>query len=619
MKNFFRTVDLDVYRKRLILLLLMITAAFAVLFSRLFFLQIIEGSDYLRLSANNCIRLQDIDPLRGLIFDRNGKCMVDNRPSFDLTIIPRDAGKIDDTLATLAEITGFTFQDLKSSYSKNKKGGYQPILLSADVSRDVLAAVMANKFDMPGVIIHLKPLRHYLYDRFAAHLIGYLGEISKKELEEREFTGYEAGCFVGKCGVERAFDRHLRGRKGGSQVEVNANGQVKRILKTVPAEAGNSIYLTIDFELQKKAEALLEGLCGAVVALDPLTGEVLALCSSPAFDQNSFISGLSGKAWRELVSDPRKPLSNKAIQAEYPPGSTYKIVTALAGLQERLISPAETFFCPGYYQYGDRLFRCWKEHGHGQVGMVNALAQSCDVYFYQLGQRAGVERLAWYAKGCGLGRPTGIDLFGEKAGLIPSEKWKRSRLKQPWYSGETLSVAIGQGYNLVTPIQMAVLAAAVANGGMIKKPLIMKKIETMDGIVVENGRTTDEGRLPVDPAALAVVREGLWKVVNEPGGTAYYRVHDEALDISGKTGTAQVVASPKEKDGRLSGLVDAIKPHAWFIAYAPSVNPKIAMAVVVERGGHGSSVAAPIAREMISMYLNGSPDPEHCPQPLASE
>jgi penicillin-binding protein 2 len=546
--------------------------------------------------------------------------VVDNRPSFDLNIIPKDAGNIDDTLEVLAAVTGFSRQDLKTIYLKNKQGGgYQPVLMSSDVDRDVLAAVMANKFDMPGVEVQLKPLRHYLYDRFAVHLIGYLGEISKKELEGREFAGYEAGCFVGKCGVERAFDRHLRGRRGGRQVEVNVTGQVKRVLNTVPAEAGNSIYLTIDFDLQRKAEALLEGLCGAVVALDPLTGEVLTLASSPAFDQNSFISGLSAKEWRELTADPRKPLSNKAIQAEYPPGSTYKTVTALAGLQERLISPAETFFCPGYYQYGDRLFRCWKEHGHGQVGMVEALAQSCDVYFYQLGQRVGVERLAWYAKGCGLGRPTGIDLFGEKAGLVPSEKWKRGRLQQPRDSGDTHSIAIGPGYNLVTPIQMAVLASAVANGGIIKKPLIMKKVETVDGVVVEYGRTVDAGNLPVDPATLAIIREGLWKAVNEPGGTAYYRVHDEALDISGKTGTAQVVASPEEKEGQLSGLVDAIKPHAWFIAYAPSESPKIAMAVVVERGGHGSSVAAPIAKEMISLYLNGSPGPEDRPQPLAAD
>ncbi len=608
MKNFFRTVDLDAYRKRLILLLLMMAAVFGVIFARLLFLQIVEGDDYLRLSANNCIRLHDIEPLRGLIFDRHGKCVVDNRPSFDLNIIPKDAGKIDDTLQTLAEITGFSCDDLKNNYVKNKKGGgYQTVLLSGDVGRDVLAAVMANKFDLPGVEVLLKPLRHYLYDRFAVHLIGYLGEISKKELDSGEFGGYEAGCFVGKCGVERVFDRHLRGHRGGRQVEVNVNGQVKRVLKTVPAEPGNSIYLTIDFDLQQKAEALLEGLCGAVVALDPFTGEVLALASSPAFDQNNFISGLSGKEWRELVADPRKPLSNKAIQAEYPPGSTYKLVTAMAGLQERSISSTETFFCPGYYKYGDRLFRCWKENGHGQISMVDALAQSCDVYFYQLGQRVGVERLAWYAKGCGLGRQTGIDLFAEKAGLVPSEKWKRSRLKQPWYSGETLSIAIGQGYNLVTPIQMAVLAAAVANGGTIKKPLIMKKIETVDGIVVQQRQTADVGSLPVDPATLAIIREGLWKAVNDPRGTAHSRVYNESFDISGKTGTAQVVASPEEKEGQLTGLIDAIKPHAWFICYAPSEEPRIAMAVVIERGGHGSSVAGPIAKEMITMYLSGKP------------
>lgn len=271
------------------------------------------------------------------------------------------------------------------------------------------------------------------------------------------------------------------------------------------------------------------------------------------------------------------------------------------------MSPGETTYCPGHYKYGDRLFRCWKAEGHGRVNMVDALAESCDVYFYQLGQKVGVERLAWYAKACGMGRPTGIDLISEEDGLVPSEKWKKTRLKQPWYSGETLSVAIGQGYNLVTPIQMAVLAAAVANGGTIKKPLIMKKIETVEGAMVMQGQTVDLGGIPADPATLAIIREGLWKVVNDPHGTAYYRVHSSSFDISGKTGTAQVVASPAEKEGQLAGLIDAIKPHAWFIAYAPSEKPRIAVAVVVEHGGHGSSVAGPIAKEMISMYLSEKP------------
>ncbi len=605
LKNYYRTVDLDVYRKRLLFLLLTMTTVFGVLLTRLVFLQVIEGTDYRRLSANNCIRLQDIEPLRGLIFDRNGKCVVENRPSFDLTIIPSDAGNIDDTLRALSAISGLPYPELKKNYTKNKTGGaYRPVLLYGDVEREILAAVMANKFDLPGVEVNLKPRRYYLYDRFAAHLIGYLGEISKKELCCDYFAGYEVGCFVGKCGVEKTFDRLLKGSKGGRQVEVNANGQVMRVLKTVPAEPGHNIYLTLDFDLQRKAESLLKGLSGAVVALEPVTGEVLAMASSPSFNQNDFINGISGEQWRKLVTDPHKPFSNKAVQAVYPPGSVYKIVTAMAGLQDELISPAETVLCTGQFKYGDRVFRCWKESGHGRLAVVDALAQSCDVYFYQLGRDVGVERLAWYAKACGLGRPTGIDLGAEAEGLVPSEKWKKKRLGQPWYNGETLAVAIGQGYNLVTPIQMAVLAAAVANGGTINKPLIMKRIQTVEGDTVKQGEPVSKSRLPVDAETLTVVREGLWKAVNGKSGTAYYQVHSQAFDISGKTGTAQVVASPEEKQGENGDLVDAIKPHAWFIAYAPTENPRIALAVVVERGGHGSSVAGPIARELIDMYLS---------------
>jgi len=608
LQDFYRTVDLDIYRKRLLILLMLMGAVFTILLARLFFLQVIEGHDYLRLSANNCIRLQDIEPLRGLIFDRHGKCVVDNRPSFDLNIIPNDAGKIDDTLQTLSEITGFSYQRLKENYLKNKKGGaYRPVLLVGDISRDILGAVMASKFDLPGVEVILKPRRHYSYDRFAVHLIGYLGKISREDLASKQFAGYEAGCFVGKYGVEKTFERYLKGRKGGRQVEVNANGQVMRVLRTVPAEPGHNVYLTIDFDLQQKTEALLEGHSGAAVAMDPFTGHVLALVSSPSFNQSDFINGMSRKKWEELIADSRKPLVNKAVQAEYPPGSVYKIITAMAGLEENFITADETMYCPGHYQYGDRLFRCWKESGHGRINIIDALAQSCDVYFYKLGQKVGVERLSWYAKASGLGRPTGIDLDFEENGLVPSEKWKKRRKGQSWYSGETLSVAIGQGYNLVTPIQMAVLAAAVANGGTIKKPLILESVRPVEGNVVKQGRSTDMGALPVDAEALTTIRKGLWKVVNDKHGTAYYRVRSNSFDISGKTGTAQVVTSPEGKNGQLTGLVDAIKPHAWFVAYAPSEAPRIALAVVIEHGGHGASVAGPVAREMISSYLGGRP------------
>ncbi len=346
----------------------------------------------------------------------------------------------------------------------------------------------------------------------------------------------------------------------------------------------------------------MAGRTGAAVALDPFSGEVLAMVSSPAFNQNDFVDGMSTTQWRSLIENPYRPLENKAIQGEYPPASVYKIVTAIAALEEAVIDPKETINCPGYYKYGRRIFRCWARQGHGPMNMVDALTRSCDVYFYQVGEKVGVERLAWYAKACGLGRPTGIDLFSEDDGIVPTKEWKQKRLGQPWVSGETLNVAIGQGYNLVTPIQMAVLIAAVANGGQVKQPLILKRVETVEGEQTYHARPETRGQLPASEPTLAILRQGLWQVVNDGHGTARWAVRSRIVDISGKTGTAQVVASPPDSvDG--DEIAEALKPHAWFVAYAPSDAPRIAVAVLVEHGEHGSSGAGPVAKGVIEAYF----------------
>ncbi|MDY6906057.1 MAG: penicillin-binding protein 2 [Thermodesulfobacteriota bacterium] len=602
--NFYRTVDIDWFKQRLVMVMFCVTAAFTVLIARLFFLQVVEGQEYRRLSANNCIRLQAIAPTRGLIFDRNGKTLVDNRPAFDLSIIPRDTTNIDETLEKLATFTGLPLSQMKKNFTSHRgRNSFNPVLLAQDVGRDILAVVEAHKFELPGVVIDFKPRRHYIYDEFGAHLIGYLGEISRREMESDRFAGYKPGSYVGKCGAERMYDRLLRGEPGGRQVEVNASGQVVRVIKTVDAHPGHNVYLTIDFTLQQKAEALMDGRAGAVVALDPSTGDVLAMASSPSFSQNAFVDGLSGTAWRALVENPYRPMENKVTQAEYPPASTYKIITAMAGLEEEIIDTETTVTCPGYYRYGDRVFRCWRRGGHGSLSVVDAIAQSCDVFFYHVGQDLGVERLAWYAKACGLGRPTGINLFSEAGGLVPTTQWKRKQLGEQWHGGETTTVAIGQGYNLVTPIQMAVLTAAVANGGTIRKPVVLQQVRTAEGQQVQKGTPDKLGTLPASEETLAVIEKGLYEVVHNRNGTGWWTVRSGKVDISGKTGTAQVVESPPEGLDDEEEIAEALKPHAWFVAYAPSAAPEIAVSVIVEHGEHGSTAAGPVAKHLIETYM----------------
>jgi penicillin-binding protein 2 len=601
--KYLNVADTDWYRQRLIRVMYCVAAAFCLLFVRLFHLQVIQGEELRRLSENNSVRLEHTDPSRGLIFDRDGKTLVDNRPSFDLSIILKDARPVVDTIEKLASVINVPASELMLKINRGKGvAAYRPILLKQDFGRDALGAVEVRKFDLAGVVVGVRPLRHSLNKQNAAHLIGYLSEINAGELKSGKYPGTKSGDFIGKFGVEKAFESFLRGKRGGRQVEVNATGQVVKILKTVDAQPGHNIYLTIDQMLQKRTEALLKGLAGAAVAMDPATGHILAMASSPSFDQNDFVSGMSHEKWSTLISNPFRPMENKAIQAEYPPASAYKIVTAMAGLEEGVIDEKTSFHCPGYYKYGDRVFRCWDKKGHGNVNVVQALTVSCDVFFYQVGQKLGADRLAWYAKASGLGSKTGINLDQEAEGLIPTTAWKKERTGIAWQGGETLSVAIGQGYNLVTPIQMLVLTAAVANGGTINKPMILKTIKTAEGKIVIQAQSQVKGKLPAGSQTLELIKKGLWGVVNDGRGTAK-AARIKGIDISGKTGTVQLVGRKDDEETSEAEKPDHLKAHAWFVAYAPSVDPQIAVVVIIEHGESGSKAAAPIAREMIRTYL----------------
>jgi len=588
---------------------LCVVLVFSLLFLRLMYLQVIKGDEYRRLSKTNCVRLKSIKSSRGLIYDRDNSLLVDNRPSFDLTIVLEDAKPLKDTVSRLALLINEPYEVLMASIEKaGKSAFYKPFTLKRDITRDQLAIVEAHQFDLPGIYIEIEPTRHYIYEKTAAHLLGYLGQINRKELKSGLYPNVKTGDSIGRYGVEKSFESFLQGKRGGRQVEVDVNGRVIKVLKTVESLSGSDLHLTLDLKLQRRAESLLAGQDGAVVAIDPTNGDVLVMASTPSFDQNDFIGGISNKKWRVLMDDPGRPMNNKAIQAEYPPASTYKIITAMAGLEEKVIDRNTAFYCPGFYRFGNRRYHCWSRNGHGEMNVVDAMERSCDVYFYQTGEKLGVDALAQYANGAGLGRLTGIRLAHERAGLIPTAAWKKRRFKEAWQAGETLSISIGQGFDLVTPLQMARFIAAVGNGGTLYRPRIVKSVRDRKGTVIQDIEPEITGGLPVSKENLALVRKGLLNVVHGSRGTAR-RIRAKEYEIAGKTGTAQVFSRKAGEKFDNKKLGRTLQDHAWFVCYAPAENPKIAISVIIEHGEHGSSAAAPVASDLIRTYL-GEIDPK---------
>ncbi len=603
LNEFAKPPDSERYKQRLIILMACMLVALTVLFLRLIHLQILEGEDFRRLSENNAIRLQIISAPRGQIFDSHDRLLVDNRPSFDLNIVLKDAQPLEHTIHKLARLLEVPAETLTAGIDGSRRThSLRPVLLKQDIGWDMLATVEVNRHNLPGIVVDVKPRRHYLNNPSGAHLLGYLGEINAREMSLPQFTGYRRGDLIGRFGVEKTYESYLRGINGGQQVEVNATGHVIRVLQRVDAQPGHNVFLTIDASLQELADNLLDGRAGAALAMEPSTGRMLAMVSSPAFDQNAFAAGLSHAQWQNLVGDPLRPLENKAIQGEYPPASVYKIIAALAALEEGVVDTRTTYFCPGFMNYGGRDFRCWRRTGHGTMDLNKALAESCDVYFYQLGLKLGVDRLAWYAKAAGMGVATEIELDNESRGLVPSVGWKNRRMGKPWYAGETLSVAIGQGYNLATPLQMLVLTAAVANGGTRFQPLLIDRIESAQGDTVYTSQPQVTGKLPVSPQHLQTVQKGLWEVVNGPRGTARVARLNETI-VAGKTGTAQVFSRRRGDAETDEQRAMHLRSHAWFVAYAPFDDPRIAVAVIIEHGERGSSAAGPIARDMIQHHL----------------
>jgi len=581
-------------KARLWLLIAFVVVFFSAIILRLWYLQVVKSEYYRQLSESNRVRIVNIRPPRGVLYDRNNVPVAINLPSYTVTFTPEDAKKYPGVREKLASILGVPPDDFdRRIRAEINRNPYQPIRVRENATFEEVSKVEANKADLPGVMVQVELRRYYPYGEFASHLIGYIGKVTPEQQQMDEFKGLPPDFLVGQYGIEKAFDREIRGEAGKIGVEVDAVGRQLRNLYTVEPVAGEDVYLTIDSKAQKAAEDSLGEQAGAIVAIDPRNGEVLAMASRPGFDPNIFPLGLTSVQWRYLTQDEGHPLNNRALQGQFPPGSTFKLAMALAGLETGKADLTKTVNCNGSWGFGGRAFHCWNKKGHGTVALHKAIVESCDVFFYRLGNDMGIDNIAKYAKMLGLGQPTGIGLK-EKGGLIPSTEWKKKARGQQWYPGETISCAIGQGYVSVTPIQLARMAATLTNGGTLYQPQVVRAVRSKDGGVM-TFPTVSLGQAQVKKEDLDIIVDAMKGVVAEPGGTAHAAMSKYAT-VGGKTGTAQVV-------GLGAGKGAKYKDHAWFVAVAPMEDPKIAVCVLVEHGGHGGSTAAPLAKNVIEAYL----------------
>jgi len=591
------------FRKKIRAVTWLILCAFFILVARMWYLQIVRGDSLRQRSENNRIRIQEIKPLRGLIVDTHGDILVDNQPSFDISIVPEITKDIVDIENRLTNLCDWGEGGLFFEKARLKSGKpFVPVRVARNIGRDKLAAVETNSLNLPGVIVDVVPVREYIYGKMMAHILGYVGEISALELEGSGFAAYRADDIVGKYGVEKYLDGALKGKSGGEQVEVDAAGRRLDVLGRIDPVSGYNIVLNIDSDLQKVCWDAFREKAGTVIVMDPRSGAVIAMVSRPSFDPNLFNRGISEENWKALTTNPLCPLQDRAISGQYPPGSTYKLVVAAAALEEGLITEDTEISCDGTYQMGNRTFRCWKKGGHGTVDLHRAIVESCDVYFYHLGEMLGVDKLAEYAEKFGFGSRTGISLPGEMNGLVPTREWKLRRFKEPWQRGETTSVSIGQGFSLVTPLQLLGAYCALANGGTLYRPRLVRRIETADGHMVGEFPPESVGMLPISRKNIDIVKYALWGVVNEPHGTGWALKRKEK-DVCGKTGTAQVISLPEDEEDQKDEVPYRFRDHALFVCFAPYKDPAVAVVVVVEHGGHGGSTAAPIARRVIDGYF----------------
>ena len=601
-------LEANLFSRRALIAVVLVMGALLTLVGRLAYLQVNSHDHFSTLSENNRVKLQALPPTRGLIFDRNGVLLADNLSSYRLELTPEQIPDLDDTIRRLQQrliISERNINRFRRLSRRSAPSSSIPLRLRLTDSEVARLAVDLHHF--PGVHIQAGLNRYYPLGALGVHVLGYVGRIDEKELQRIDTSQYSGSTHIGKTGVELSYEQMLHGRVGHQQVETNAEGRVLRVLERTPPVPGKHLYLTIDTRLQRIVEQALEGYNGAIVAIDPRNGEVLAMASMPIYDPNPFVNGIDVASYKALSSSLDRPLFNRALKGMYPPGSTIKPLVGLAGLESGVITRNKSVYCPGFYQLSGHKhkFRDWLRSGHGRTALDKAIYQSCDVYFYDLAHSLGIERLHDYLDQFSLGRRTGIDLRGEKSGVLPSKAWKRKVHNKSWYPGETLIAGIGQGYMLTTPLQLAHAIAALSQDGRHFKPRILYATQ-------EQGSQEIQLEAPRPLAPIPVKNQRNWKhvvagmihVVHSRRGTAHKIGTGAAYTIAGKTGTAQVFSLGQDEKYNAKKLAKRLHDHALFVAFAPAEEPRIAVAVIAEHGGGGSSTAAPIARKVMDAYLS---------------
>ncbi len=597
------------FRRRVIISLLFGLLLVGVLLTRLAYLQLVSFDHYSTLSTNNRMRLQAVAPPRGLIFDRNGVVLAENLPTYRLEITPEEVGDMDETLEELAGVVDVSKREVQRFRKALKRARpFEDIPLLFNLSDEQVARIAAVRHQFPGVEISARLSRHYPQNAVAGHTIGYVGRIDERELKAVDQTNYAATNHIGKVGIEKYYEERLHGKVGYQRVEVNVAGRVLRVLEEQAPIAGQNLHLTLDIALQKTAEQAMGEHSGSVVVLDPENGDILAIVSQPTFDPNLFVNGISHENYAILRNDKAQPLFNRALTGQYPPGSTIKPIIGLAGLSSKVQKPRQRIFCPGRYSLpnDERKYRDWKKTGHGSVNLTDAITQSCDVLFYDMALRMGIDRISPVLEIFGLGTATGVDTTGEADGILPSRQWKNAVKGQSWFPGETLITGIGQGYMLVTPLQLASATAMLATRGERVKPRLLYRVQASADESVEMQAPTAPVKVGVfDAAHWEYIHKAMVDVAHTPRGTAYRANRGTTYRVAAKTGTAQVFGIAQDAKYEADKLSRKLRDHAVYIAYAPADAPRIAIAVIVEHGGSGGSVAGPIAREVMDAYLVG--------------
>lgn len=600
-------------RRRILIGFVLVFLALALLVARFAWLQVVQYETFHGYSEKNRIKERPIVPARGLIYDRNGRLLADNVPAYRLDVVREEAGKLEEMLPQLRQVIDLSDEETETFLtSARARRSFQPVTVKLHLSENEVARFAVNRHRFPGVEVVPYLNRRYPYGDLFAHVVGYVGRLDVADLERLDASAYNGTTHVGKAGIERTYEARLHGQVGHEQVEVNAEGRVLRTVGREPAHAGQDLYLTIDTRLQQAVVDAFDGQSGAAVVMDPRSGELLAMVSLPSYDPNPFVSGISRKAYAALLDSPSRPLFNRALQGGYEPGSTIKPFVALTGLELGLRTPRDTTFSSGAFRLPgqEREYRDWRRGGHGAVNLKEAMAQSVNTYFFQLAVDLGIDRLSGYLAQFGFGTPTGIDLQGEAAGILPSQQWKRANRNQAWYPGETVITGIGQGFWVVTPLQLAQATAMLANGGVPIRPHLLRASQSGFDANIELEAQSQSDRAPVAHAEnLAAVTEAMVAVLHGPSGTARAALAEVKPNyhIAGKTGTAQRVTRRTEASLDVNQLPFDQRHNALFIAFAPAETPRVAVMVVVEHGGSGSSVAAPIALRIVDAWLTKNP------------